>query len=169
MARIRVMDKVMQIRTMRAEDLDAVLDLEQGIYSEPWSRTVFQEELSHESRRYYVVEVDGVVVGYGGLMLVADEAHITTLAVNPDNREGRLGTRLMLRLVDAALEGGAHQLTLEVRLSNHPAQSLYRRFGMAPVGLRKNYYRDEDALVMWAHDIDRPEYSSRLDGIRGGL
>jgi len=168
-ARVPVMDRVMQIRAMTPDDVDAVFVLEQGIYSQPWSRAVFDEELSHESRRYFVVEIDGAIAGYGGLMLVADEAHITTLAVDPDRREGRLGTRLMLRLVDAALEEGARQLTLEVRLSNHPAQSLYRRFGMAPVGLRKNYYRDEDALIMWAHDIDGAEYADRLAGIRGAL
>lgn len=143
--------------------------LERQIYPEPWADKVFHDELAHEGRRYMVVEADGGIVGYGGLMLVMDEGHITTLAVAPDHRTGKIGTRLMLALIEAALDGGARQLTLEVRLSNEPAQALYRRFGMAPVGLRKNYYRTEDALVMWAHDIDSDDYAARLAAIRETL
>ena len=161
--------RVMQIRPMVPADIDSVLALEQGIYSQPWSRQVFVDELGQPSRRYLVVDDDGDIIGYGGLMLVLEEAHVTTLAVVPKRREARLGTRLMLALVDEALAAGSRQLTLEVRLSNHPAQSLYRRFGMAPVGLRKNYYIDEDALIMWAHDIDSDEYRARIDGIRKEL
>lgn len=160
---------LMEIRSMRASDIDAVLQLERAIYSEPWSRSVFESEVGEPSRRYLVVESDGEIVGYGGLMIVADEAHVTTLAVEADRREARLGTRLMLALVQEALAAGCRQLTLEVRLSNHPAQSLYRRFGMAPVGLRKNYYRDEDALIMWAHDIDSDDYADRLVALREAL
>jgi ribosomal-protein-alanine N-acetyltransferase len=102
-------------------------------------------------------------------MEVGDEAHITTVVVDPQHRGGRVGTRLMLQLVGAAVERGARSLTLEVRVSNAAAQALYRRFGMAPVGLRKRYYSDEDALVMWAHEIDSPEYAARLEEIRREL
>lgn len=160
---------VMDIRAMTVDDIAAVVGLEEEIYAQPWPVQVFEDELARVGRRYLVVEDDGIVIGYGGLMLVMDEAHVTTLAVVPGRREARLGTRLMLALIDEALAAGASQLTLEVRLSNHPAQSLYRRFGMAPVGLRKNYYRDEDALIMWAHDIDSPEYDARLVEIREQL
>jgi ribosomal-protein-alanine N-acetyltransferase len=76
---------------------------------------------------------------------------------------------LMLRLARSAIEAGASSVTLEVRVSNEPAQALYRRFGMAPVGVRKSYYRDEDALIMWAHDIDRAAYGERLQAIAGEL
>jgi ribosomal-protein-alanine N-acetyltransferase len=100
---------------------------------------------------------------------VEEDAHVTTLAVDPNVRRRRLGTRLMLELVDIALERGAKHLTLEVRMSNASAQALYQRFGFAPVGLRKNYYRDEDALVMWAIDIDTDEYAERIIGIRRSL
>jgi ribosomal-protein-alanine N-acetyltransferase len=102
-------------------------------------------------------------------MVIGEDAHVTTVAVDRDAREGAIGTRLMLRLVDAALEWCARNLTLEVRASNTAAQALYRKFGMAPVGVRKNYYRDEDALIMWAHDIDGDEYRARLAEIREGL
>ena len=100
-------------------------------------------------------------------MLVIDEdAHITTLAVAPEARGRQLGKKLMLALVERALGVGARHLTLEVRLSNSSAQGLYELFGFAPVGRRKNYYEDEDALVMWATDIDAPDYSDRLLSIR---
>lgn len=160
---------LMHLRPMVGTDLAAVVELEQQIYPEPWAESVFADELAQPGRRYLVMEDDGEVVGYGGLMMVMDEAHVTTLAVAPDRRTGRIGTRIMLALVDGAIEAGARQLTLEVRMSNRPAQSLYRRFGLAPVGLRKNYYRTEDALVMWAHDIDSPDYQARLASIREEL
>lgn len=130
---------------------------------------MFRDEVSQPHRTYLAAEVDGALAGYGGLMVVGEEAHITTVVVDPVRRGHRLGTRLMLGLVDAALGAGAESLTLEVRVSNEAAQALYRRFGMAPVGVRKQYYRDEDALIMWVHDINGDEYRERLAGIRSSL
>ena len=160
---------VVELRPMRVADIDAAHALEQTVYRQAWSRQVFEDELAHASRRYVVVEADGVLAGYGGVMLVGDEAHITTVVIDPSYRQARLGTRLMLALITHALEEGATALTLEVRVSNQAAQALYRRFGMAPVGVRKQYYRDEDALIMWVHDIDGAEYRERLDAIRETL
>ena len=108
-------------------------------------------------------------IGFAGLMLVAEDAHVTTLAVRPELRKAGLGTRLMLQLVEAARSHGARNLTLEVRAGNRGAQRLYARFGMVAVGVRKHYYRDDDAVIMWANDIDQPEYSARLDRIRLSL
>ena len=102
-------------------------------------------------------------------MLVLPEAHITSVTVDPSRRGREMGTRLMLALADAARAAGARSLTLEVRASNKSAQSLYTKFGMAPVGIRKRYYRDEDALIMWVHDIETAEYRQRLDEIRTGI
>jgi ribosomal-protein-alanine N-acetyltransferase len=73
---------------------------------------------------------------------------------------------LLLAIIDAALEAGAEHLTLELRVSNSPARSLYERFGFSPVGVRPRYYVDEDALVMWAVNASGSEYSRRLDRIR---
>lgn len=154
------------LRPMEVDDIDAAHALEKQVYSQAWSRQVFVEELEHPTRRYVVSEVDDVLAGYGGVMLVGEEAHITTVVVDPTYRQSRVGTRLMLALIDHALAAGAGSLTLEVRASNEAAQALYRRFGMAPVGVRKQYYRDEDALIMWVHDIDGREYGRRLDAIR---
>ena len=109
------------------------------------------------------------MIGYGGLMLVGCDAHINTLASARPSPVPAVGSRLMLSLIESALDGGAQQLTLEVRVSNRTAQDFYRKFGMAPVGVRKRYYRDEDALIMWVHDLAGPGYAGRLDKIREGL
>jgi [ribosomal protein S18]-alanine N-acetyltransferase len=154
---------------LTADDLAAAVELEARTYPTPWSERVFRDELAAEGRRYLKAEEGGNLVGYGGIMVVGEEAHITTVVVSTDHRGGRVGTRLVLALVDEAVERGARSLTLEVRVSNDAAQSLYRRFGMSPVGVRKRYYVDEDALVMWVHDIDSDEYASRLATIREGL
>lgn len=157
-------------RPMELSDLGVLVSLEAEIYDTPWSEGVFMDELAQANRVYLVAENgNGEIIGYGGLLLVDEDAHITTLAVVPEARGSGLGTRMMLELADAAVDAGAAHLTLEVRLSNAPAQRLYRRFGFAPVGLRKNYYRDEDALVMWALDIDSIEYRDRLREISEGL
>jgi ribosomal-protein-alanine N-acetyltransferase len=123
-----------------------------------------------DNREYLVItNGDKRIIGYGGLLVIDDDAHITTLAVEPEARGQNLGKRLMLALVDQALGVGARHLTLEVRLSNSSAQGLYELFGFEPVGRRKNYYKNEDALVMWATDIDASNYAERLVSIRSGL
>jgi [ribosomal protein S18]-alanine N-acetyltransferase len=160
---------IVVIRPMSVEDIDACLRIEQATYPTPWTEGIFRDELVGQGRAYLVAESGNGIVGYGGLLLVIPEAHVTTVTVAPDHRGGRVGTRLMLNLTTTALEAGATSLTLEVRLSNRQAQALYQRFGMAPVGVRKRYYRDEDALVMWVHDIDSDEYRARLDQIRMAL
>ncbi|KAA3637127.1 MAG: ribosomal-protein-alanine N-acetyltransferase [Armatimonadetes bacterium] len=157
------------IRAMERLDIPAVAALESVIYATPWSPRVFFDELAMDNRSYLVVEGDSGVVGYGGLLMVEEDAHITTLAVAPEMRGKRLGVKLMLALVDEALAHGARHLTLEVRVSNTPAQGLYERFGFDPVGRRKDYYVDEDALVMWATDVDTVEYKERISAIRDSL
>lgn len=147
-------------------DIDAVVALEERIYATPWSAQVFRDELAAAGRTYVkTVGNDGTLVGYGGLMVIDGEAHITTVVVDPSHRGAGTGTRLVLHLVRQALAAGARSLTLEVRVSNAAAQALYRRFGMAPVGVRKRYYIEEDALIMWVHDIDTPSYAARLTAI----
>lgn len=161
---------VSTIRSMKRRDIPAVSALETAIYDEPWSPRVFFDELALDSRAYVVaVDETSTIIGYGGLLIVEEDAHITTLAVAPEIRGRQLGKRLMIALVDRALASGARHLTLEVRVSNAQAQGLYERFGFEPVGRRKNYYPNEDALVMWATDIDTPEYRELLDRIRATL
>jgi [ribosomal protein S18]-alanine N-acetyltransferase len=160
---------ITSIRLMGPDDIPALAVLEERVFADPWSENAFREELATASRRYLVAEEGRAILGYGGLLVVEDDAHIVTLAVEPGTRGRGLGTRLMLRLAEEALRAGAAHLTLEVRVSNQPAQSLYRRFGFETVGLRRHYYRDEDALIMWALDIDSEGYQRRLTEIREGL
>ncbi len=160
---------VTTIRPMTELDLADVMAIEQATFSTPWTEGIFRDELGQPSRTYLVAEESGRLVGYIGIMSVGEDTHITTVAVASDSAGRGIGTRLVLAGVEAGLAAGGHSLTLEVRSSNRRAQDLYRRFGMGPVGVRKHYYRDEDAIIMWAHDIDGPEYRARLDGIRREL
>lgn len=153
---------------MRRRHLRSVLRIESQVYPRPWSVSLFMSELAlRSSRAYYVARVDGVVVGYGGLMMSGDDGHVTTIAVDPAWHRHKIGTRLLLALAREAIRRGAANLTLEVRVTNTGAQELYRRFGFVPAGIRKNYYveTNEDALVMWANDIDRDDYALRLDAL----
>lgn len=150
---------------MRRRHLRSVLKIEAQVYPRPWSLSLFVSELSLRSTRAYTVaRVEGIVTGYCGLMLQGEDAHITTIAVDPAYQRRGIATRLMLHMVRQALQRGARHLTLEVRMSNQPAQDLYRRFGFHAAGVRKNYYAEtnEDALVMWADDIDAPEYADLM-------
>jgi ribosomal-protein-alanine N-acetyltransferase len=157
------------IRPLVEEDLESILRTEEATYPTPWTKGIFRDELAAPGRVYLVAEANGEVVGYAGLMLVLPEAHVTSVTVDPQRRGSRIGNRLMLRICREALAAGANSLTLEVRVSNRNAQALYHRFGMAPVGVRKRYYKDEDALVMWVHDIDSPVYRERLEENEGSL
>ena len=150
---------------MRRRHLRSVLRIEAQVYPRPWSLSLFLSELALRSTRTYVVaRVGGVVVGYAGLMVSVDDAHVTTLAVDPGWQRQKIGTRLLLTLAAEDRRRGARNLTLEVRMSNHGAQALYTRFGFKPAGVRRNYYveTNEDALIMWANDIDDPAYIGLL-------
>lgn len=150
------------IRKMGLDDLPPVVALESEHQPRPWSMQVFQDELAAVNRTYLVAEDDGTVVGFGGLMVVGDEAHVTNLLVSKDHRRDGLGRDLMIALIESGVAAGARHLTLEVRKENVAARALYSRLGLAPVGIRPRYYGDDDALILWAHDIDRPEYLENL-------
>jgi len=161
-----------RIVAMRRRHLRSVLRIEAQVYPRPWSLALFMSELGLRSSRCYVVaRVGGSVVGYAGLMLTGDDAHVTTIAVDPDWQRHKIGTRLLAFLAHESVRRAARNLTLEVRVSNEPAQAMYRQFGFKPAGIRKGYYQEtnEDALVMWAEDIDTPEYAERLARIESGV
>ena len=157
---------------MRRRHLRSVLRIESQVYPRPWSLPLFISELNlRVSRIYYVARVEGSVVGYAGLMLTGDEAHVTTIAVDPVWHRHKIGSRLLLQLAREGRERGARHLTLEVRMSNTGAQAMYRKFGFHPAGVRKNYYveTNEDALIMWADDIDQDDYIRRLADIEADI
>lgn len=153
---------VISIRPMRLGDLADVVPLEAANRSRPWSQQVFRDELEAENRAYHVATADEMIVGFGGLMVIGDEAHVTNLLVDLDRRGLGIGRRLMVSLIRAAVGQGARHLTLEVRTKNDAARALYTSLGLAPVGVRSKYYGDDDALILWAHDIDQPEYQEML-------
>lgn len=113
----------------------------------------------------------GTILGYAGLWLVLDEAHVTTVAVRPDLRGQGLGELLLVRLIEIAQEMGAHRMTLEVRVSNEVAQNLYRKYTFKVEGVRRRYYSDdnEDALIMWSEPLASPEFQARFAELRAGL
>ncbi len=161
-----------RLQAMRRRDLKHVMEVERAVFPEPWSLNVFTSELAlRTGRTYRTARAGRDLAGYYGLMFVDDEAHVTTIAVAPRFQGQGLGTLLLLDGVDQSLARGARHISLEVAASNEVAQRLYRRFGFAPVGVRKSYYpiTGEDAFVMWVRDIDRAEYAERLAGIRGQL
>jgi len=153
---------VSSIRPMQPDDLPLVVALETAQQPRPWSESVFRGELDAENRVYLIVEDDGEIIGFGGVMVIGDEAHVTNILVNEAHRREGLGRELMLALIESAIASGARHLTLEVRKENEAARALYSRLGLAPVGVRPRYYGDDDALILWVHDIDRPEYLERL-------
>ncbi len=157
--------RALRVVPMQRRHLRAVMRIEHEAYPRPWSSTLFLSELSQRaSRRYAVAVVGPRVVGYAGLMLVEEDGHVNTLTVDPVWHRHGIGTLLLLDLARVAVTRGARHLTLEVRAGNEGAQALYRKFGFAPVGLRRNYYSEtgEDAIVMWARDIDDERYAARL-------
>src|ERR1019366_9754922 len=129
---------------------------------------LFVEELAQRtSRAYRAAWVGSRVVGFTGQMFIDDESHVNNIAVDPGWQGRGLGTVLMLDLVRTALARGVRHLTLEVRVGNESALALYGRFGMAPVGVRPNYYPEGgDALIMWARDIDSDQYAQRLPPVQ---
>ncbi len=166
------------LEPMRRRDLRrGVMPIEMSSYPKPWSHGVFESELAQVrsgSRRYLVARratgsgrgVAGIA-GYAGLWFNTDEAHVTNVAVRPEQQRRGVATALLLGLADAAIERGCGAWTLEVRVSSKGAQDLYRRFGFSPAGVRARYYENtEDAIVMWCNDIQADDYRALLDSIR---
>ncbi|HZP80022.1 MAG TPA: ribosomal protein S18-alanine N-acetyltransferase [Chthonomonadaceae bacterium] len=159
------------IEPMRRTDLDAVHRIDKRCFPTPWLPSAYLTELSNRSACYLVARFGLEIVGFGGQWVISDEAHITTLAVDPMHRGRKIGERLLLALMEEAIYQGASHATLEVRESNRAAQSLYRKYGFRNAALRKNYYTDngENAIVMWADDIHTLSYQQRLRDLRHAL
>ncbi len=158
----------LRIEKLKRRDLRHLMPIEASVFPEPWSVSVFNSELALRHGRLYRAAWDGEqMAGYIGFLIVDDEAHITTIATAPIYQRAGVASALIIDGIGSLLEMGVKHLSLEVAAHNEPAQSLYRRFGFAPIGVRKNYYpvTGEDALVMWAYDIDSEEYGQRLKNL----
>ena len=162
----------LRVERMTLDDLPAVHAIERQSFFQPWPDEAYRNEiLTNRLASYVVARVDEEVVGFAGLWIMVDEAHVTTFAVDPRWRRRGVGERLLLALLELALERHAREATLEVRLSNLPARKLYEKYGFRPVGIRPRYYSDngEDALIMTTDALDATEMRERVDRLRAAL
>lgn len=138
------------IRRMETADLEQVAGLEKSCFSEPWSYRLLASGIHSSYDVYYVLEQEGAVIGYANLRILAGEAEIQRIAVDPACRRLGAGSKLMDVMVTCAMESKASILRLEVRESNQAARSLYESYGFAAEAVRKDYYRNptEDAVMM---------------------
>jgi ribosomal-protein-alanine N-acetyltransferase len=138
---------------MRPEDLDEVLEIERASFSMPWSRGAFLYEIQQNRvARCRVMRDGGSIVGYLCFWDIADEIHVTNVAVHPTHRRQGIARALMSGLLAEACARELRLVVLEVRPSNTEAIGLYESFGFRVTGRRRGYYYDtgEDALVMEA-------------------
>lgn len=155
-------DDTLNFRNMTLDDVPVIVAIERESFTAPWSEEAFRTELTQNLfARYMVMEREGEILGYGGMWLIVDEAHITNIAVREPHRGQGLGERLLREMKRTASWLGSRRMTLEVRVSNETAQSLYRKLGFYASGLRPGYYSDnrEDALIMWA-ELTPPDESA---------
>ncbi|MBT2758080.1 ribosomal protein S18-alanine N-acetyltransferase [Mesobacillus foraminis] len=148
------MNNTIAFRAMELKDIDRIHEIETKSFATPWSKEAFHNELTmNKFALYTVIEVGNEVAGYCGAWVVIDEVHITNIALLPEYRGMKLGEALLRKVMDLVKELGAKTMTLEVRVSNLVAQSLYRKLGFQEGAIRKQYYTDnlEDALVMWVN------------------
>jgi ribosomal-protein-alanine N-acetyltransferase len=182
---------------MRVSDLPQVMDIERRAFPSPWPASAYRYEMTQNDLSTYLVlklrqsrrirgggrtlplrlgrmglsmrrQIREPVLAYGGFWLMVDEAHISTIAVHPRWRGRGLGEMALAAMMDAAILRGAAEVTLEVRVSNGVAQSLYRKYAFVQVGRRKGYYQDngEDALIMTTPRVDEAGFVERYNGLK---
>jgi [ribosomal protein S18]-alanine N-acetyltransferase len=159
----------MVITEMTTSDIPEVVRIERASFATTWPSNAFYNELStNKLAHYFVGRVNRSIVAYGGIWVIFEDSHITTIAVDPGYRGRNYGDRMLLHLLDEAIARDAAWMTLEVRESNTAAQQLYRKYGFTTVSTRKGYYSDnnENALVMWAGNLKGDLYRTRLAALR---
>ena len=185
-------DEIFRIERMTLDDLDQVRRIERASFPSTWPRNSYRREiLKNEQARYMVVRSDSGrgangdqekqrfplsifpfgrsrlrdVVAYAGLWIMIDEAHITTIAVDPQFRRRGIGELLLVEMAKLAVLAGAVRMTLEVRMSNLSAQALYRKYGFSEGGVRPRYYSDdfEDALIMQVEHVTDDAFGARVE------
>jgi len=182
-----------RVEPMQWRDVPQVMAIERQSFTLPWSDYTYRHEILENRNAHYFVarrmddrlasnsvswwgrlfkrETEAPVVGYGGFWIVIDEAHISTIASDVRWRGHGIGELMLLAMIDRSIELGAHEVTLEVRVSNTVAQSLYRKYGFEVVGRRPGYYRDnnEDADLMTLSGVYTADYQAKLKALRSAL
>jgi ribosomal-protein-alanine N-acetyltransferase len=182
---------------MQLRDVAEVMEIERLSFPSPWSARAYRYELRENNLSHYFVArprkplakkepgfwdrlrrsfgiaaSSGVnILGYSGFWLAAGEAHISTIAVRPEWRRRGIGELLVVAMLERAVELGANLATLEVRVSNIAAQSLYQKYGFAKVGLHPHYYSDrgEDALIMKTKRLTSAAFQSGFQRLKADL
>jgi len=185
------------IEPMQLRDVAEVMEIEGLSFPSPWSARAYRYELQQNNLSHYLVArpqrplekkepgfwaglqraigvavpPEASILGYGGFWLMAGEAHISTIAVRPEWRRRGIGELLLVAMLELAVELGGDLATLEVRVSNVAAQSLYQKYGFAKVGLRPHYYSDrgEDALVMTTKHLTSAAFQSGFQRLKAEL
>ena len=182
------------VEPMQTRDIPEVMEIERVSFPIPWPARAYQYEIEENSMSTHLVargvpmesqqglwgrvrgalhgeQPRGPIVGYGGFWWIIDEAHVSTLAVAPDHRRKGIAELLLLRMIRLALGRGVTVVTLEVRVSNTPAQRLYDKYGFTVQGRRPRYYSDnaEDALIMTTPRMDSESYRRRLAWLEARL
>ena len=151
---------VLAIRPMLTSDIEAVSKIEKQSFTTFWNTQAYVTELMNANAIYMVATLNDRVVGYGGLWVIMDEAHITTIAVEANLRGQKIGERLLVEMLKSSRKRGATRSTLEVRETNEPAKRLYQKYGYVWVAIRKAYYSDnnENAEILWIDDMTTAEW-----------
>jgi [ribosomal protein S18]-alanine N-acetyltransferase len=174
------------LEPMRLDHVPTISSIERSVFTTPWSEEAFRQEVTfHEAATYLVLcytdrkvletrfprrpwsgREDKSIIGYGGVWLILEQAHVSTLAIRPRWRGKSLGELLFAALIEKAMEAQASTVTLEVRVSNLIAQNLYAKYGLEVVGRRPRYYPDnqEDAWIMCSPPLHDDAYRRAFDG-----
>ncbi|MDD3401164.1 MAG: ribosomal protein S18-alanine N-acetyltransferase [Eubacteriales bacterium] len=146
---------MIEVRAMQKKDIDAVYEIECRSFRTPWSKMSLASELRNQVAHYRVLLIDDKLVGFCGMWVLFDEAHITNIAIHPDFRGRGLGRYLLYKTMEAAISFGADSMTLEVRETNMIAQRMYESFDFTRQGFRPRYYEDtnEGAYLLWNREI----------------
>ena len=143
---------VVTVRKMKKEDLDRVSQIEKECFSTPWSRDAFEDMIDNEAALYMVAEDNGYIVANCGVIVAAGEGDICNVAVDPSYRKRGIAKLLLTRIMEEASKNMAvYAFTLEVRISNKAAISLYEKLGFVNEGIRPGFYTSpkEDAVIFW--------------------
>lgn len=153
------------ISEMHLGDLNQVCDIERAVFVDPWSFHMFEEELAlPDMYDLITLRADGDLIGYGGLLNIQDESHITNLAIKKEYHSQGFGTILLTELIKLAARNNSKNMSLEVKKDNVAAQNLYKKFDFQKIALRKHYYGYEDhAYIMSTENINDEAYLQKIE------